>query len=83
MTGFHSVIDSPDWVSRVAPPTTTMAKMQPATTQSHARTGASKSARRPAKGLDVGRSGTESRASRACEIDMGRLTPDGIVPGMW
>ena len=31
VTGFHSTIDSPDSVSRVAPPTSTIAKMSAAT----------------------------------------------------
>ena len=31
MTGFHSVIDNPDFVSRVAPPTRTMASTIAAT----------------------------------------------------
>ena len=31
ITGFHSVIDRPDSVSRVAPPTSTMAKTSAAT----------------------------------------------------
>ena len=35
MIGFHSVIDSPDSVSRVIPPTTTMATISPATAHSH------------------------------------------------
>jgi hypothetical protein len=37
-SGFHSVIDSPEPVSRVAPPTTTMAKTSSATPKSHAAT---------------------------------------------
>src|SRR6266700_1403578 len=35
VTGFHSTIDSPDSVSRVAPPTRTMANTSPATHHSH------------------------------------------------
>ena len=35
MTGFHSVIDSPDRVSRVMPPTTTIRKISPQQTNSH------------------------------------------------
>ena len=31
MTGFHSVIESPDFVSRVAPPTSTIASTKAAT----------------------------------------------------
>ena len=31
VTGFHSTIDRPDSVSRVAPPTSTIAKMSAAT----------------------------------------------------
>ena len=34
LTGFHSVIDSPDSVSRVIPPTTTIATISPATANS-------------------------------------------------
>ena len=34
-TGFHSVIDNPDPVRRVAPPTTTMASTRAATENSH------------------------------------------------
>src|SRR5215469_3505534 len=37
MTGFHSVIDRPDSVSRVAPPTSTMANTSAATANSHNR----------------------------------------------
>src|ERR1700685_2864073 len=37
MTGFHSVIDNPDSVSRVAPPTKTMASTIAATAKSHSR----------------------------------------------
>jgi hypothetical protein len=36
--GFHSVIDSPDSVSRVIAPTTAMAKHKPAIANSHMRT---------------------------------------------
>src|SRR5262245_51402676 len=39
--GFHSVIDSPDSVSRVTPPTTTIRKMRPQHRNSHAATGPS------------------------------------------
>src|SRR5215831_383784 len=35
VTGFHSTIESPDSVSRVAPPTSTMAKTSPAMHHSH------------------------------------------------
>ena len=35
--GFHSVIDRPDSVSRVAPPTTSVRKIIAATAQSHSR----------------------------------------------
>ena len=35
MIGFHSVMDSPDSVSRVMPPTTTIAKTRAATHMSH------------------------------------------------
>ena len=38
VTGFHSVIESPDSVSRVAPPTNTMAKIKAATANSQMRT---------------------------------------------
>src|SRR3569623_616959 len=34
VSGFHSVIDSPDSVSRVMPPTTTIAMIRPATNHS-------------------------------------------------
>ena len=37
VTGCHSVIDKPDSVSRVAPPTSTMAKISAATAKSHTR----------------------------------------------
>src|SRR5215469_5488266 len=37
VTGFHSTIDSPDSVTRVAPPTTTMRKTRPATANSQKR----------------------------------------------
>ena len=37
MTGFHSTIDRPDSVSRVAPPTTTVTTIRAATTSSHTR----------------------------------------------
>src|ERR1700759_2281178 len=37
VTGFHSVIDSPDSVSRVAPPTSTMIAISPATDHSQTR----------------------------------------------
>ena len=39
VTGFHSVIESPDSVSRVAPPTSTIAKISAATANSQIRTG--------------------------------------------
>src|SRR5712691_7712266 len=38
VTGRHSTIDSPDSVSRVAPPTTSVASISAATTNSHTRT---------------------------------------------
>src|SRR5262249_15530484 len=38
VTGFHSVMESPDSVRRVAPPTSTMAKTSVATSHSHRRT---------------------------------------------
>ena len=41
MIGCHSVIDSPDPVSRVAPPTTTIASTNPAIANSHSRNAAS------------------------------------------
>src|SRR5215470_9199279 len=37
-TGFHSVIESPDNVSRVTPPTTTIKKINPQQRKSHAAT---------------------------------------------
>src|SRR5689334_8475264 len=37
VTGFHSTIDNPDSVSRVAPPTTTIRKISPATASSQTR----------------------------------------------
>src|SRR5215471_2615146 len=43
MTGFHSVIDSPDNVSRVTPPTTTIKKINPQHMKSHAAIGPSPS----------------------------------------
>src|SRR5262249_1864128 len=49
VTGFHSTIDRPDSVSRVAPPTTTVTNIRAATASSHSRTtrrrGAAKGAR--------------------------------------
>jgi hypothetical protein len=41
MTGFHSVIDRPDSVSRVMPPTTTIRKINPQQQKSHTATGRS------------------------------------------
>ena len=38
ITGFHSVIDSPDSVSRVTPPTTIIRKIIPQQAKSHAAT---------------------------------------------
>src|SRR5258708_8502737 len=38
VTGFHSTIDRPDSVSRVAPPTTTVTNIRAATATSHSRT---------------------------------------------
>ena len=38
MTGFHSVIDKPERVSRVIPPTTTIAKISAQQANSHAAT---------------------------------------------
>jgi hypothetical protein len=38
MIGFHSVIDKPDKVSRVIPPTTTITKISPQQINSHAAT---------------------------------------------
>src|SRR5437588_9251543 len=43
MTGFHSVIDRPERVSRVKPPTTTIRKINPQQKKSHAATGRSPS----------------------------------------
>src|SRR5437016_4068721 len=40
ITGFHSVIDRPDSVSRVIPPTTTIRKINPQQRNSQAATGA-------------------------------------------
>jgi hypothetical protein len=37
VTGFHSTIESPDSVSRVAPPTSTITAISAATASSHAR----------------------------------------------
>src|SRR5215470_10162582 len=42
MTGFHSVIDSPDNVSRVTPPTTTIRKINPQQRKSHTAIGRSR-----------------------------------------
>src|SRR5581483_1538346 len=39
VTGFHSTIDRPDSVNRVAPPTTSVATIIAAETRSHSRTG--------------------------------------------
>ncbi len=38
-SGCHSTMESPEWVSRVAPPTTTMAKTSAQQARSHAATG--------------------------------------------
>src|SRR5215475_8035827 len=38
VTGFHSTIDKPDSVSRVAPPTTTVTNIRAATASNHTRT---------------------------------------------
>jgi len=38
VTGFHSTIDRPDSVSRVAPPTSTISAISAATANSHHRT---------------------------------------------
>ena len=38
VTGFHSTIERPDSVSRVAPPTTSVRKIIAATASSHSRT---------------------------------------------
>src|SRR5215470_4470206 len=46
MTGFHSVIDSPESVSRVIPPTTTIRKINAQQANSHAATGPSRSSAR-------------------------------------
>jgi hypothetical protein len=56
LTGCHSVIDRPDSVSRVAPPTSTMAKISAATAMSQRRI-----ARRRMAWIEVG-----SRMSDAC-----------------
>ena len=47
--GFHSVIDRPERVSRVMPPTTTIRKINPQQQKSHAATG-----RRPASAAALG-----------------------------
>src|SRR5260370_16683621 len=49
MTGFHSVIDRPERVSRVIPPTTTIREIKPQQRKSHAATG-----RRPTSAAGVG-----------------------------
>src|SRR5215217_295821 len=46
VTGFHSVIDRPEPVRRVAPPTTTMASTSTATAKSHTATGRDRSERK-------------------------------------
>ncbi len=46
VTGFHSVIDRPEPVRRVAPPTTTMARTRAATANSHTATGLDRSERK-------------------------------------
>ncbi len=74
ITGFHSVMDRPDWVRRVAPPTTTMAKMQAATAHSHPRTRLVDARRRA--GTDGVSTGSEAGTARAWKIDMGRLEPE-------
>ena len=53
MIGFHSVIDRPEPVSRVAPPTLTSRNTSAATASSHARTAVS-AARRAAAGPEQG-----------------------------
>src|SRR5271155_72948 len=49
VTGFHSVIDRPERVSRVMPPTTTIKKIKPQQKKSHAATG-----RRPTSAAALG-----------------------------
>src|SRR6516225_8209086 len=48
MTGFHSVIDSPESVSRVIPPTTTIRKINAQQANSHAATAPSRGSARAA-----------------------------------
>jgi hypothetical protein len=45
VTGFHSVMDKPEPVSRVAPPTATMRSTRAASATSHARTSPAREAR--------------------------------------
>ena len=54
VTGFHSTIESPDSVSRVAPPTSTIATIIAATTMSHARTPRGRGALETALSAGVG-----------------------------
>ena len=61
MTGFHSVIDRPERVSRVMPPTTTIRKINPQQRNSHAATG-----RRPTSAAALG--ATPEFAVPAAEI---------------
>src|SRR5436190_20997651 len=49
VTGFHSVIDRPERVSRVMPPTTTIRKINPQQKKSHTATG-----RRPTSAAALG-----------------------------
>src|SRR5215470_8327426 len=48
MTGFHSVIDSPESVSRVTPPTTTIKKINAQQANSHLATAPSRGSARAA-----------------------------------
>src|SRR5580704_17554874 len=65
ITGFHSVIDRPERVSRVMPPTTTIRKIKPQQKKSHAATG-----RRPASA--AARGATPELATPAVEIGKDR-----------
>src|SRR5580692_7673503 len=65
ITGFHSVIDRPERVSRVMPPTTTIRKIKPQQKRSHAATG-----RRPASA--AARGATPELATPAVEIGKDR-----------
>ena len=60
MKGCHSTMDRPEWVRRVTPPTTTMAKTRAQQASSHAATG-----RRPAEAAGEAASAPEAATREA------------------